>query len=212
MVGRGVYDLMYRYWAPWDAVGVRADLRRLLDDGEVDPARFPRALDLGCGTGANVVFLAERGFRPVGVDFSRVALDKARQRALDAGVADRCRFVAGDLTAERIPGIGGPFDLVLDFGTIDDLNADGRRAAARTVERLSRPGARFLLWCFYAPRSDLPAFSLHGPSKLAPAIEPGEETALFGRAFAIKEFSRDAANRAACFLLTRRAGELSSPV
>jgi SAM-dependent methyltransferase len=70
MVGRRAYDLMYRWWAPWDAVGVRPELRHLLADVTVSPDTHPRAIDLGCGTGANVVYLAEQGFRPTGVDFS----------------------------------------------------------------------------------------------------------------------------------------------
>ena len=59
---RWAYDLMYRVWAPWDAVGVRDDLRHLLESGRVTPQSHPRAVDLGCGTGANAVYLAEHGF------------------------------------------------------------------------------------------------------------------------------------------------------
>ena len=50
------YDWMYRYWAPWDAVGVRQDLKDLLSNGRVDSGAYPRSVDLGCGSGANVVF------------------------------------------------------------------------------------------------------------------------------------------------------------
>ncbi len=64
------YDLMYRSWAPWDAVGVRPDLRRLVDTGRVTSRSHPHAVDLGCGTGANVVYLAQQGFASTGVDFS----------------------------------------------------------------------------------------------------------------------------------------------
>lgn len=109
------YDLMYRYGAPWDAVGVRGELREFLDQGSVSPETHPRAVDLGCGTGANAVFLAEQGFESHGVDLSPVALEKARERARTAGVGDRVRFVRGDLTARQVPGLDGPFDLLLDF-------------------------------------------------------------------------------------------------
>ena len=128
---------MYRVWAPWDAVGVRDDLRELLDSGRVTAHSHPRAVDLGCGTGANAVYLAEHGFAVVGVDFSPVALAKARARATEAGV--ECRFVAADLTAD-LSGLDGPFDLVLDFGTLDDLAPEGRRAMADNVRRLTTSG------------------------------------------------------------------------
>ena len=90
---RWMYDWMYRVWAPWDAVGVRDDLRELLDSGRVTPHSHPRAVDLGCGTGANAVYLAEHGFEVVGVDFSPVALAKAEARAAEAGV--ECQLRAG---------------------------------------------------------------------------------------------------------------------
>lgn len=200
------YDLTYRYGAPWDAVGVRGELREFLDQGSVSSETHPRAVDLGCGTGANAVFLAEQGFESHGVDLSPVALEKARERARTAGVGDRVRFVRGDLTARQVPGLDGPFDLLLDFGTLDDLRTVGRRAMADLVTRVSRPGSVLLLWCFYAARDQLPRFSLTGPSRLAPAIEPGEETRLFGDHFDIRPGPRPrTVNPAACFVMTRRA-------
>lgn len=203
MVGTRSYDWMYRIWAPWDAAGVREDLIALLGSGRIDPTSHPRAIDLGCGTGANVVHLAEHGYQAVGVDFSRVALRKAGQRAGDAGMADRCRFVEGDLTAESIPGVDGPFDLLIDFGTLDDFNARGRRAMAATVKRLSRPGSIFLFWCFYGDRGDLPRFGFSIPNRITPLIHPGEETELFGDSFDIEPFTLPSRSTA-CFLMTRR--------
>jgi SAM-dependent methyltransferase len=73
------------------------------------------ALDVGCGEGADVVWLAERGWRVTGLDFSPVALERARAHAGEAGLADRCRWVQADLTAGFSPddeGIGGAADLV----------------------------------------------------------------------------------------------------
>lgn len=205
MPSRHAYDLSYRWWSPWDAVGVRSELRELLDRGDVDAARYPRAVDLGCGTGANVVHLAQHGFRVTGIDFSSVALDKARRRAADAGVSSRCAFIEGDLTVEATAAGEDPFDLLIDFGSIDDLAHKDRPAVARLVERLSHPGSRFLFWCWYARKEDLPLLSLVGPSRLGPRITPGEETELFGGAFDIEPFGEPSLPRTACFLLTRRA-------
>jgi SAM-dependent methyltransferase len=197
------YDWMYRLWAPWDSVGVRDELVALLQRKGIDATTHPLAVDLGCGTGANVVYLAQRGHRAVGVDFSRVALGKARDRARGAGVEDACLFVEADLTAPVLPGVEGPFDLLLDFGTLDDLKPDGRRAMAATVKRLSRPGSVFLFWCFYGDPCDLPRFSLTGPSRITPLIHQGEETELFGDLFDI-ESPRKLSGPTACFLMSRR--------
>lgn len=211
MVSRRIYDAMYRWWCPWDRVGVRSELQWLLADGEVSPGTHPRAIDLGCGTGANVVELAARGFDVTGVDFSPVALAKAEQRARDAAVTDRCRFLEVNLTAPQLPAaVDGSFDLFLDFGTLDDLPPPGRARMAAHIARLARPGAVGLFWCFYAQRTDLPWISFHGPSRMTPAVEPGEEGRLFGEAFEIELFERPLP-RVACFLLRRRRETPTSP-
>jgi hypothetical protein len=143
--------------------------------------------------------LAQQGFSSTGVDYSRVALSKAQTRADRAGV--RCHFVNGDLTAPEIRGVTGPFDLVLDLGTVDDLAPTGRAAMAATIRRLTTTGSLVLFWCFYADPADLPRFSFTGPSRAVPVIRSGEERELFGADFTIDPYSRD--DRTACFLLTR---------
>jgi SAM-dependent methyltransferase len=188
MLSARVYDAFYRWWAPWDAVGVRTDLRSLLESGRVAPDTHPRAIDLGCGTGANVVYLAEQGFDATGIDFSEVALRKAEQRRLDAGVD--CRFIRGDLTADTMPGAEGPFDLIVDFGTLDDLRGADHAAMVRTIDRLSAPGTAFLSFCFFGARDDLPAISLTGPSRLTGGtVEPGEMEHWFGDRWAIETWN-----------------------
>jgi SAM-dependent methyltransferase len=201
MVTSRVYDWMYRLWAPWDSVGVRKDLVELLESGRVDPERYPRTIDLGCGTGANVVHLAGLGFDSWGVDFSEIALKKAEARAAEAGVG--ATFVQGDLTADAIPGVEGPFDFIVDFGTLDDLKAESRQTMARTITRLSRPGTVFLEYCFYGETDELPWISFKGTSKMS-HIAPGELETLFGDDWEVEPFSADEDWRVATFLLTRR--------
>jgi SAM-dependent methyltransferase len=62
-----------------------------------------RALDVGCGEGADALWLARRGWRVTGVDLSEVALARARGQAglEDPEVAARIDWVHADLTAER---------------------------------------------------------------------------------------------------------------
>jgi SAM-dependent methyltransferase len=63
------------------------------------------ALDVGCGEGADVVWLADHGWRATGADVSVVALEKAEQHAAAAGVADRTGWVHVDLVAgDPLPG------------------------------------------------------------------------------------------------------------
>jgi len=205
-VRRALYDLLYRIGAPWDGPP-RPELVRLVEGGVLTPAQLApgRAVDLGCGTGATAIYLAQHGFESTGIDFSAIALRTARKRASAVGMDRRARFVEGDLTAGGIPGVEGPFDFLVDYGTLDDLDPAGRRAMATLISNLARPGALFLLWCFWAPRSVLPRMSLTGPSRMIPVIEPGEETALFGDDFSIERLpSPDPSSHTACFLMTRR--------
>ncbi len=67
------------------------------------------ALDLGCGEGADAIWLARRGWRVTAVDVSRIALERGAEQARRAGVADRIDWLRHDL-AESFPG--GVFDLV----------------------------------------------------------------------------------------------------
>lgn len=68
-----------------------------------------RALDLGCGEGGDVVWLAEQGWDALGVDLSVTAIERGSRASVSAGVEERTAFVAADLatweTAAR-------FDLV----------------------------------------------------------------------------------------------------
>jgi SAM-dependent methyltransferase len=212
-VGRRAYDLIYRFGAPWERAD-RAELRALVADGRCAPetlrrpgASEARAIDLGCGAGGVAIELAEAGFAVVGVDFSAVALGKARAAAARRGLGpDRLAFIAGDLTAGHVPGVEGPFDLLVDYGTLDDLPTAGRRAMARYVTGLARPGSRFFLFAFSGRAEDLPRMSFGGPSKAFPGLVPGEAERLFGGAFRIDVIEAPTKTRhIATYLLERTA-------
>jgi SAM-dependent methyltransferase len=216
MPGERMYNLLYRIGASrwrrgWDW-GVGSELRALVDSGRVTPSTQPpgRAIDLGCGAGANVLFLAQHGFDAVGVDFSKVAVEQATGSARRLGLSDRARFVVGDVTAERIPGVDGPFDVLVAYNTLQDIERSARPAMAATIRRLTRPGATIVLWCYYQDPNTLPLVSYRGPSRLAPfVVTPGEEVALFGRDFDIERLESPSPKPGtACFFLIRRpAGE-----
>lgn len=201
MAGARLYDWLYRFWAPWDKVGVRSDLISFLDAYGVTPSTHPRVIDLGCGTGANVVHLADLGFEAHGVDFSPVAIRKAHERAAAAGTEPT--FAIGDLTADSIDGVEGPFDVIIDFGTLDDLRGEQRRAMARTITRLARPGTLFLEYCFFGRTEDLPRISFKGTSRMS-HIAPGELEDLFGSGWDVAPFADYPDWKIAVFVLTRR--------
>ncbi len=184
-LGSRPYDMMYRRGAPWEG-GPRRELVELLESGRLTPEAVGgrRALDIGCGSGADTLLLADHGFDVTGVDFSRVAVDKAR-----AAAADRpdVHFVEADLLALPDDVTSAAYDVLFDGGTIDDFPAARRRDLARLVTELARPGAVLVMWCFCADWADLPWVSLSGPSRLlGSAASPGEIEELYGRDWQIE--------------------------
>ncbi len=139
--------LAYRFGNPrWDTAEPRPEL------AEIVHGHHPgRALDLGCGTGTNAVYLASQGWEVVGVDFVPAAIETATARALKAG--SMARFVRADVTRLREGGVDGPFDLLVDIGCYHAIPAGLRAAYAAEVAAVARPGADLYL----AGISDPPA-------------------------------------------------------
>jgi SAM-dependent methyltransferase len=108
-----------------------------------------RALDLGCGTGTDSIYLAEHGWDVTAVDMVPRALAIARRRAAAAGVSPR--FVEGDVTRLVDLGIGGGHTLILDFGCFHTLPEDRRDPYVESVSAAAAPGATLLLYGFGRP-------------------------------------------------------------
>ena len=92
------------------APGVRSWRRRAAAALDLSPG--DTVVEMGCGTGANVPFLREQvgpDGRVVGIDVTRPLLDRARERAAEAGWTN-AHVCAGDATQ---PPVSGPVDAVL---------------------------------------------------------------------------------------------------
>jgi SAM-dependent methyltransferase len=129
---------------PWDSgIPVPELVQAVEGPGAPAPGR---AIDLGCGTGTNTVYLAEHGWRAVGVDFVPQAIAQARRRAAGAGVWPR--LAVGDVTRLDELNLGGGYGLLLDLGCYHTIPAARRPAYAAGVSRLAEPGAILLLFGF----------------------------------------------------------------
>jgi SAM-dependent methyltransferase len=129
----------------WDRGVPTADLVDLVE-GASAPGR---ALDLGCGTGTDSIYLAQHGWDITGVDMVPKALAIARRKAAAAGVSPR--FVEGDVTRLQDFGVGDGYTLLLDFGCFHTLPRDRRDAYVQSVFEVAAPGAMFLLYGFKRP-------------------------------------------------------------
>jgi SAM-dependent methyltransferase len=142
MLRRLFYSLWYYFRPPWDTGITPPEVVEAIEGSEA--LKPGRALDLGCGTGTNSLYLAQNGWQVVGVDFAAIAINKARRKAREAGLA--VDFFAADVT--RLEFLQPPFDLALDIGCFHTLEAEGRVRYRDQLRRLLRPGACFMFYAF----------------------------------------------------------------
>jgi SAM-dependent methyltransferase len=143
------YEFAYRIgFHPWEDaerqppfVDTFAELIAREESGREPP--FGLALDLGTGSGIWGLQLAKRGWQVTGVDIVDKALDRARDRAQEAGVD--MQLVNADVTNLRATGIGSGFRLILDTGTFHGLDDAGREAMGREVGAIAAPDAALLM-------------------------------------------------------------------
>ena len=121
-----------------------------------------RALDLGCGTGTNVITLAKAGWQVIGVDFARRAIQVARRKIRQAGVTADLRV--GDVT--RLEDLRGPFDLILDIGCYHGISPPGKQAYRENLKRLLSPTGDYLMYSIFRQADE------DRPGMLAEDIQP----------------------------------------
>jgi ubiquinone/menaquinone biosynthesis C-methylase UbiE len=149
------FNLWYYFKPPWDSGISPPELLAYLAD---HPAG--RVIDLGCGTGTNVITLARHKWQVTGIDFAPRAVDLAKRKLQNANVT--ARLLVGDVT--RLVGIDGPFDLALDIGCFHGIT--DRTAYLASLNRILIPGGHWLMYGFFKSAS-----SPHGSGLSAPDLE-----------------------------------------
>jgi SAM-dependent methyltransferase len=152
---------------PWDTGTPDPMLISVIESHRIAPGR---ALDVGCGTGTNAIYLAQRGFEVVGVDIAPAAVEKAR-----ANANGRCRFETVDFLTATPPG--GPFQFAFDRGCFHVFDDDRDRARfAQNVAAVLVDGG---LWLSLIGSTEGPARESGPPRRSArdviSAIEPSLE-------------------------------------
>ena len=130
---------------PWDTNITPPELRTLI---EAEKFSAGRALDLGCGTGTNSIYLAQQRWTVTGIDFVPTAIRTARRKARQQHVKERTQFLTGDVTKLARLSLDGPFNLVLDIGCLHGLSPDGQAAYLQALPALTSSGGIYLLYAF----------------------------------------------------------------
>jgi 2-polyprenyl-3-methyl-5-hydroxy-6-metoxy-1,4-benzoquinol methylase len=168
---RLLFRTFYRLgFTPWDGHPLPTSLANVV---EGDRALVPAtALDIGCGTGDNSIYLAKHGWHVTGVDFVAAAVDKARAKASADGVD--IRFEQADVTHLCQEDIGSGFGLIVDNGCLHGLSDEDRYDYVREVTAVAAPDARLLLVEF-----------IPGGSRGVRGIEPSEVAQRFEGAWTL---------------------------
>jgi cyclopropane fatty-acyl-phospholipid synthase-like methyltransferase len=132
---------------PWDDVLPPPELMAF-----VARSKPGRALDLGCGYGRSSIYLARHGWHVDGVDFVPQAVGGARQRAEEAGVAERVRFYAADVA--RLTFLEGPYDFAVDIGCMHAMSDEALVCYRDGLARLLAHGATYLLFAHLRDEDD----------------------------------------------------------
>ncbi|HYS98189.1 MAG TPA: class I SAM-dependent methyltransferase [Candidatus Dormibacteraeota bacterium] len=142
-----MFRAMYRFgFKPWDSGIPPPELKELIEGPQ---ARAPgKALDLGCGTGTNTMYMAQHGWDVTGIDFVSTAIEAARKKVQAANVTPR--LIQGDVTRLKELSIGVGYSLVFDLGCLHSIPEARRDGYAAGVNEVTVPGADFLVWGFYA--------------------------------------------------------------
>jgi cyclopropane fatty-acyl-phospholipid synthase-like methyltransferase len=185
-----LYELIYRS-VPVDWIfGSSSKIERFVElavAGRIPPGR---AITLGCGVGRETIYLAKKGFDVIGLDFSPTAIQRARGRAKAEGVD--IQFVVDDLT--NLQHVSGTYDLVMDFGALNDLNQGARDLYMQNVLPLTHPSGKYVMFCF---------------EKMLP---PDEVTRRFGKDFTIEILHKGSQSRflgaLSLYLMTRKKQEI----
>jgi hypothetical protein len=144
-VSSSAWDAIYRAGqrsdgaplVPWASSTIDDDLAQALAD-HAPPGAAPRLLDVGCGLGQVARHAAAAGYHVVATELSEVALQLARDEALDVAIT----WIRDDICASAL---AGPFDVIVDRATLHALPESRASAWTQTMRRLTGPGGTLII-------------------------------------------------------------------
>ena len=131
----------YKTRTPWDIGRPQPAFVELVQAGELNKGRV---LDVGCGTGENALYLAERGFSVAGVDLSTRAIDAAKTKASERKLKVDFKLA----NALSLDFENAYFDNAIDSGLFHTFNDNDRVVFAREITRVIKTSGRYFMLCF----------------------------------------------------------------
>ena len=131
----------YKTVPPWDVGRPQPAFVELVRIGELNRGKV---LDVGCGTGENALYLAEKGFAVIGVDLTNRAIAAARAKAAERKL--KVDFREGNALSLDLKD--SVFDSVIDSGLFHTFPDDDRPVYALEIARVLAPRGKYFMLCF----------------------------------------------------------------
>ena len=131
----------YKTVPPWDVGRPQPAFVELVRTGELNG---DKVLDVGCGTGENALYLAEKGFTVIGVDLTNRAISAAKAKAAEKKL--KVDFREGN--ALSLDFKDSAFDNVIDSGLFHTFADDDRPVYAREIARVLAGRGKYFMLCF----------------------------------------------------------------
>lgn len=139
LLQRIAFNLMYLFQPTWDTGIPAPEIIRFIN------GKTPgNVIDIGCGTGTNLLYLAQHKWAVTGVDFSPLAIYKAKRKLKDY---PRTLIVA-DVTKLSDLDLPGPYDLALDMGCFHALSKIDRVEYIKGLIKWLTPNGVTMVYSF----------------------------------------------------------------
>lgn len=139
MLRKLVFEYMYLRHPRWDT-GITPP--EVVDFVQNHPPG--NALELGCGSGTNAIYLAQNGWKVTAVDFSFLAISRAKRKS--ARLPCSIKWICAD--ASNLTMIQETFNLILDIGCFHGLNPIQKQKYIQQLDRFLSAGGTYLLYGF----------------------------------------------------------------
>ena len=142
MVQKVYFNVSYKLgFAEWDSHSPQPDLVCLQESGTIQGLSV---LDIGCGSGDNAIYLAQKGHKVTGIDSSKSAISAARQRASASNV--KIAFHVTD--ALNLSSLNEAFDTVIDYGLYHNFRDKDISAYITSLSQVLSTGGQLVMQCF----------------------------------------------------------------
>ena len=144
MVEPPSWNSAYEGSPPWDIGGPQPEFVKLAEAGKLQG----QILDVGCGTGEQVMLAARHGAVAMGVDIAELAIERARAKAEERGIS--ATFQVADVL--HLDQLGRQFDVITDSGVFHVFDDEQRPVYVNSLRSALRRGGMYYMSGLPVPR------------------------------------------------------------